>query len=297
MGCLIYRRASLEDKDGLPDINGESSFPSKLTKEELLAHYARDDFGFSAQMQCTPRPGRDRSFDTSWIRWGKVVGWEEERPRFEIRIEDFDPEIKGDSRVPGRPEKVVRLCMMNIVVMLDPAPTEQSDIRQDKGARNGVAVIGQDAYGRKFILETWAGREDPLDIINRLFSLCKKWGTNKVAIEEVNFSKLYRHWMIQESEKRKFFVHIMKLHPGKKDKDTRITGLIPGYKSGIYYHNQGKTLELVKEMAEYPYGATVDVLDIHAYDGKIGRPSSLEEEYEEAVRKRGNLGVSEVTGY
>jgi hypothetical protein len=253
----LYRRASLEDKDGNPDINGESTFPSKLTKRELLDHYKRDDFGFSAQMQCTPRPGRDRSFDPGWINWGKVVG--EERPRFEIRVEDYDPEVKGDTRVQGVPGRVVLLSMMNKVVMLDPAPTEQSEIRRDKGARNGIVVVGKDEFGRGFILESWAGREDPLVIIDKMFSLCKK---------------------------REFPVYITKLHPGKKDKDTRITGLIGGYKKGIYFHNQGSTVELVKEMAEYPYGATVDCLDIHAYDDKVSRPIGVEERLASAIMAR-----------
>jgi hypothetical protein len=195
-----------------------------------------------------------------------VVG--EERPRFEIRVEDYDPEVKGDTRVQGVPGRVVLLSMMNKVVMLDPAPTEK------------------DEFGRGFILESWAGREDPLVIIDKMFSLCKKWGTNKMAIEEVNFSKLYRHWIVQEMESREFPVYITKLHPGKKDKDTRITGLIGGYKKGIYFHNQGSTVELVKEMAEYPYGATVDCLDIHAYDDKVSRPIGVEERLASAIMAR-----------
>ena len=294
----LYRRAALEDADGNQDINGESIFSQKLTTPELLQHYNRDDFGFMSQMQCTPRPGRDRSFDPGWIKWGEVDYSNPERPRFRIREQDYDPSIRGDATLTETPPRTVPLSSMNKAVLLDPAPTEQNEIKKEKGARNGALVVGVDPWGRRYILQDWASRGDPLFVINEMFKLMDTWGTLTIGIEEVNFSKLYRHWLMQESRRRGQVVRVIKLAPGKRDKDTRITSLIPAYRSGLYYHAQGETKELVKEMVEYPYGSTVDLLDAHAYDHKIVRPVAAEEEEREQARRRtGAQGRSPATRY
>lgn len=294
----LYRRAALEDKHGDQDINGESIFPSKLTTAELRKHYDRDNFGYMSQMQCTPRPGKDQSFDAGWIRWGSVSYADPERPKFVIRDQDFDPSIKDQVRLGETPPQVVPISLMSKIVFLDPAPSEQRDINRDKKARNGALVVGMDAWGRKFVLEDWADRIDPLDVINQMFKLMDKWGTNVLGIEEVVFSILYRHWITEESFRRGRMVRMLKLKPGNKDKDTRITSLIPGYRQGLYYHNQGSTKALVKEMAEYPYGTTRDLLDAHAYDYKLQRPRTLEEEQHQALQARvASVGRNPVTGY
>lgn len=295
---LLYRRSALENEDGEPDVAGESIFPSKLSTEELRKQNERDPYGFSSQMQNTPSPGRDRNFDPKWIRWGKVDWKDPERPRFVIRTEDFDPDCVGEAKVIDRAPMIVALNQMNKAILWDPAPTEEGAIVRAKSARNALIAVGVDAWGRKFVLESWASRDDPISILNQAFRMMKKWGTNRLGIEEVNFSKIYRHWIVQEQFTRKFFVNVMKLKPGRMDKGTRITGLIPGHKSRLYYYNYGHTDELVKELVEYPYGATEDCLDALAYDYKVTRPKSPGEEYAVFARTRATgLGRNPVTGY
>lgn len=294
---VLYRRAALENEQGEPDIAGESIFPQKLTTAELRVQAERDPYGYSAQMQNMPMPGRDRQFDPKWIRWGQASA-AEENPEFIINTECYDPDIVGDPRLFEKPPPSVPLRLMRKALLFDPAPTESAEIARSKSARNGVDVIGKDPWGRVFVLESWASRTDPQSVITKLFSLMRKWGTCTLGIEEVNFSKLYRFWILADQYRHKFPVNIIKLPPGKRDKDTRISRLIPGFRQGLYYFNFGQTVELVKEVAEYPYGETRDCLDALAYDYKIGRPSSPEENYVEFAQKRTQvLGRNPVTGY
>lgn len=294
----LYRRAALENEDGEPDLSGESTFPQKLTTQELRAQAERDPYGFAAQMQNTPSPGRDRQFDPKWIRWGRVAAGYLDSPEFIINTESYDPDISGDPRLLEKPPPSVPLRLMRKALLFDPAPTESAEIARSKSARNGVDVVGIDPWGRVFVLETWASRTDPKSVIDQLFLLMQQWGTHTLGIEEVNFSKLYRHWIWSEQTRRKFPVSVIKLQPGKRDKDTRISRLIPGFRQGLYYFNYGQTTELVKEIVEYPYGETRDCLDALAYDEKIGRPPAPEENYVQFARTRQRVvGRSPVTGY
>lgn len=292
----LYRRSSLEDADGQENILGESTFPEKLTKEELLEHLERDDFGFMAQMQCTPRPGRDRSFDPKLIRWGEISGGE--RQMFRIRTEDYDSTIVGDVGLAERPPPVVPLGIMAKAVLLDPAPTEESEIRREKGARNGIVVPAKDPWGRRFVLDCWASRADPLEVIDQLFQMMDRWETDTVGIEEVNFSKLYRWWLLQEAQRRGRMVRVLQLKTGNRDKDTRIRSRIPGFRKGLYYFNRETTGPLVKELAEFPHGGTRDLLDALAYDDCVVRPETLAEHEQQVLADRIlEVGMNEVTGY
>lgn len=294
----LYRRAALENEEGEPDVNGKTSFPQKLSTEELLAHLAKDDFGFMSQMQCQPRPGRDRSFDTGWIRWGQVDWTDPERPKFRIRVEDYDSTIKGEATLVDPAPRVVPLSQMSKMVLLDPAPSDPTEISRGESSFNGFVVQGQDAWGRRFNLESLAVKVDPQEVLGLVFKLLDKWGTSTIGIEEVSFSKIYRWWLQQEAQRRGVFVNVVKLKPGRKDKEARILGLIQGYKAGLYYFNKGETKELVKQLAEYPYSTSRDCLDAHAYDYKLGRPSAPEELEFAALQERiEETGRSGVTGY
>jgi hypothetical protein len=300
----LYRRASLENTLGEPDVvSGESIFPTKLTTAELKQHYNRDPFGFQSQMQCQPRAGRDQSFDDSWDRYGDVINLENVDVRSYFRIEDesYDPNIVGDLDVPDTPPQVVPFSQMERVILWDPAPSEQREIARDKASRNGIVVLGHDCWGRKYVLEAVALRLDPYEMICEVFRLMEKWGTTTVGIEEVIFSKLYRHWMEREATSRGTHYQPLKLSPGKMDKDTRIKQMIPGMKQGLFYYNTEACAPLFKEKLEYPYSAAKDCLDAMSYHYRVARPEAPSEWEERVIRSQAlpsqNGGRCPVTGY
>lgn len=299
----LYRRSALEDTNGDPDVvNGESIFPTKLTTAELQRHYNRDPFGFSSQMQCIPRAGRDQSFQAEWDRFGTVKEGEDTgNPYFHIENEFYDPDIVSDVALTDPAPQNIYLSQMSKVLLFDPAPSEQRDINRERFARNAIIAIGIDAWGRKFVLESWADRLDLYDIIFKIFDLLEKWGTDTIAVEEVAFSKLYRHILERESERQGLSISVLKLKPGKLDKDTRIRGRIGDLRSGLYYFNRGECGPLMKEKDEYPYGSVVDCLDAWSYDDKVLQRPEAPQEYEARMfRQRGpasRIGSDPITGY
>jgi len=296
----LYRRAALENQEGEPDvISGESIFPEKLTTKELQRHHARDAFGFSSQMQCQPKAGKDQSFDEAWDRFGRMDFRDPERPVWIIDSADYSPDLVGDISLDEQAPQSVPLHQMSTTILFDPAPSEQRDIKRERHARNALVVVGHDCWGRKHILESWVGRLDPFDTIKIIFALMDKWGTDTIAIEEVIFSKLYRYWLTREAELSGRQISVKRLHPGKMDKDTRIRSRIPALRGGLYYFNAPECTPLLKEKMEYPYGSTVDCLDAWSYDDCVPRPEApseyqvrMEEEY--GPKSTGSRGV---TGY
>jgi hypothetical protein len=280
----LYRRSALEE--------GKSIFPEKWSTQELLIQQTRDPYGFGAQMMNQPRPGKEQSFDPAWLRWGLVKG-----DKFTISRPHYTENVPHPTEgIP--PPRSVRIANMQKAILLDPAPSEQTDRRREPGARNGLVVEGCDAWGRRYILETLGVRIDPLDVINLIFQLCDKWGTNLVGIEEVVFSLVYRHWLRREARLRNRHIRTFILKPGKRDKDTRITAKIPACREGVYYLNQEATQSFYQEYVEYPYGQTRDLLDAWAYDEEVVRRPLSSAEALERSYQQGDRGTRDaVTGY
>jgi hypothetical protein len=297
----LYRRSALENFIGQPDLNGESIFPTKLNKRELLIRASKNPVDFSAQMQCQPRPGKELAFDPSCLRWGKVQLDRDNKPYFTIEKNYYDPNINPAMDEKFEPPQAVYLDNMDVAVILDPAPSEASERRQEASARNGIIVVGMDPWGRRFALEAFGILADPYDVILKVFETMERWSTTKLGIEEVNFSKLYRKWIEQELKSGKHlefsngYINIKKLLTGGKRKDTRISGLIPAYRRGEWYLARDGCNELFVELTEYPHSRTRDILDAQAYtDMVLSRPESPSEHdrrmqhYSGRFRPRGN---------
>jgi hypothetical protein len=284
----VYRRSALEA--------GKSIFPQKLTTEELLLQQERDPFGFSSQMQCHPRPGREQNFQYSWLKWGHIPI---DQDRFIVRRECYNPDL---TVVPGeKPPRITNLDQMAKVILFDPAPSEQRDRNKERHARNALVVEGIDCWGRRYLLECWADRVDPYDVLRQLFKLCRKWGTNRVAIEEEVFSKLYRPLIRMHSElyEKSFHIQFVRLLTKKQDKDTRITAMIPKCREGLYYINEVGCEEWVQEYVEYPHSRTRDLLDAWAYDDQALRRPLTGVEVQDMVHRQGDAPSTRdsVTGY
>lgn len=268
----LYRRGALE--------NGESIIPSKWTTAELLRMQSLDPYNFAAQYLCRPMAGRDVSFQQEWFRYSRVVG-----DQIVIEEGSYDPacrEVELEEPAPQR----VNLGECHLCLLVDPAPTEQTDMRKEPGSRSALVMVAMDPWGRKHVLDLWVDRKDPLEVIHRMLSMLKEWQCDTAAIEKVVFSVLYRHWLQQEADRLGLYVRVLDLEPARRSKDTRINALIPPFKRGMVYLNRGATQmkEMVQELLEYPYGRTRDLLDALAYgDDVLRRPETPEEMHHRLV--------------
>jgi len=285
----LYRRSALELPDGTPDIDkGESIFPSKLSTIQLRSMYRRDAAKgdaavFWSQMQCLPKAGVDQSFDTEWVRWG-ACDPEEDDPTFHIEPPSYSKEVGWVVEEGEAPTRGVPLRLMHKALILDPAPSERTAQAREPRARNAILVEGIDCWGRRFLLEAWAKRADYMETISAAFHLSERWRADRLFVEEVNFSNVYRHWISREQKYDGRFpgrnLQAIPVSPKGRDKDTRILSRTAGWKSGLYYVNRGYCDQFLTGLAEYPYGETRDLLDCMGYDADPGvllRPESNRE--------------------
>ncbi len=301
----IYARKALEQD---PTTGKEhSSFPPKWSNQFLQAERERDPYEFNRQYQSTPQAGRETAFDPAWNRYGRVTERAGYR-RFTINDDSYDETISRCEDEPKAPQ-VSYLDACDGVLFWDPAPSEQADRNRERNARNGKVAVLLDPWGRYLIVEATGTRHDPLPELHHTIQMAERWGISKIAVEEVNFSKVYKHFgnHLLATDPRYQGLNIVFL-PQKRprsEKDTRIAGLMPDWSAGFVYLNEGTTEQLITEAREYPFSATRDILD--AFASRTNEPVALttpmtytqlqQRDAGDAMRAAGLDGRDAVTGY
>lgn len=307
---LVYTRSALEAPDGTPDpINGESIFPKKLSTKELRKQYKRDPVGFSSQMQNHPKAGKDTSFEMSWVRGFEIVT-KSGRPHIHIPDKWYDPDLTivrdEDLDYYERAPQTFPLSWLSATIILDPAQSRKSQKQAQRYARHGVIAAGLDPYGRRFVLEAAPFRAEPKETLETVIEMCLSHGIRRVAIEEVAFSEVYRHFLAYMLEKdpryKNLSLDIIPVEPAGRNKDSRVLSMIPFFRQGFYYCDPSLSRPLLQELQEYPYGMTVDCVDALAYlTEAVSRPETPTEmetsHARRAIMMGPDSGRDEVTGY
>lgn len=296
-GFRLYRRAALE--------NGQSSFPRTSnsvglgwTTEALLRMQELRPISFSAQMQNQPVAGEDTSFDTTKL---KRLTLESRNGTEGVRWLDHDPNLTVTDE---EPPPWVPLDELAKVLLVDPAPSTEGERKGEPNARNALVMKGLDAWGRRYWLSVWAGREGPIQRAHRILRILREWGTVRLAIEEVAAQKEIIPWVrdLARREYQGYPISYVPLKPGRREKDSRIAGLAGSVAGGWEGALDTCRPLILEEMIPYPYGPTRDILDAGSYDrdpGVVGRPESREEadEREWSDQDRLRQGIDPVTGY
>ena len=273
----IYHRSALEEGE---DGEEHSTFPEKWTTAELQKMRERDVYFFSAQMMCKPKAGREQSFDEEWLRYGMVDAREGEWT-FKIDSANYDPTLSEIELEAGESAPIwVPLPWMAKTLLWDPAPSEQSDKNKEQRARNGLVLAGKDPWGRVFGLSAKGYREDPERMIRIAILTCIHWGCTRVAVEEVNFSKIYKHFAryLMRHEFKDYEITFIPQKEERRSKDARIMGLIPLFRAGFVYLNEPACRQMKLEYKEYPYRSTRDLIDALAmHKDVLFRPNLPEE--------------------
>lgn len=260
-GYVLFRRAALENEAGQADLNGEPVL-RRYQKSELLAAAERDFAEFSSQMMCRPLPAGELSLDAGALRWYQII--------------DDTIHIEPQFVRPGEPPRV-HLSRLRKALILDPAPTEPSEVKAAPRSRNAVIVLGVDSYGRKFVLQTVARRSALPDTCDLLFQLAHKWDADLLLVEEVNFSVSYRHWVLLMQQPGQKWAGVSltprPVDPQRKDKIKRILDMAPGFRRGDYYFNRTGCTDLHNEFLMFHPGASeIDCLDALAYNHYVHPP-------------------------
>lgn len=234
----------------LPD--GSILFPELITRETLAT--ARELYGeymFSCLYQNNPRDISNQNFNVEDLRF-----WRWSTDEESVILYDSDGGILED----------VAIELLDINVSVDLAVAEK--VTND---RNAIVTTGTTPSGRVVVLDTWVKRCTPLDVIERLLWLNKRYHPRQVGIEGVAYQKAFKYFLKDELERRLEYMNIIELKAipskrgtGNNSKEMRIRGLQPIAATGRLYILPTQH-ELRNELADFPLGEHDDCADALAH--------------------------------
>jgi predicted phage terminase large subunit-like protein len=228
----------------------EPIFPAKFSLKDLEDLKRRNKKIYSAQYANNPEEF-DTTFDNLWLRFYDVYG--------PGRISY----MKGEEKV------IIHTQECDINIFCDPA-------MKGKGA---LLVTAGDKDGNIFILEALKYEWRPPELTSKIFQLVQKWRPRTVAIEEVLFSGLFKHWFESEMKLRGIRFHVSPVHTKGKEKSARVRGLTNYFMAGkIFFHTS--QLDLIQEYKEFGDTDDYHMLDALAYGPEIWRKPLDQKQWE-----------------
>lgn len=205
LGCYVDHRF----REFLADIGKKTNLPDGAPIWERFTSETLDDirkvshFDFNHQYLNIEVSDSDRRFrkeDIKYFNIGTDRG--EEAAIAKIGADSFTTRISNLYRT----------------MTIDPATGE--NVRTDESA---ITVCGQDKKtGCVYVLDAWAGRVLPFDLIDKIFEMVEKHNPHIVSPEDVSFQKTLKHFLKAEMMKRGVHFQIRPVKPGTKSKGSRI---------------------------------------------------------------------------
>jgi hypothetical protein len=148
------------------------------------------------------------------------------------------------------------LSELSIFIFTDPSMGES--ITADE---TGIIVVGIDQKFNIFILETIKKRLLPPAYVDEIFRLNLQYHPEVIAIEEVNFSGIYKYWIQEKSKELRTHPPIRSYKPGnKRTKIGRIRSLSHFFSAGQIYTHEGMH-DFRDEYEQFPMGNSEHLLD------------------------------------
>jgi len=241
LGCYVDQRyrdflASVGKATTLDD--GEPIWPYDekrgcgFTVKELEAIRADSEYDFTHQylnLEVSDEMRRFRKEDIKYFSWTTN------------RYGERCVLVKTDETTIVRPLKDLYISMT-----IDPATGEDSAVR--KSDESAITVCGDDRKtGAKFVLDAWAKRALPSDLMNKIFEMAAEWKPNVVAPEDASYQKTLKWYLKKEQNERGVYFKITPVKPGIKGKARRIDALQPYVRNQQVYFTKGQT-KLVREL-------------------------------------------------
>lgn len=238
----LFIRGAIED--------GQPIWPERFSMETLAQMRAdMGEYNFSCLMMNNPRNADLQDFNVQDLRFW---GWKDAR---EDTVVLYHPDGTTDE---------VPLDELDISTSLDPAPAEK--ISAD---RNAIVTVGTTPKGDAVVLDAWARRCSPLEMIEYLFAVRSRWHPRVFGIEDVAYQKVIKHFLRAEANRRNAYFNVQPLKPGGKNKQ-HIKGLQPVAATGhLYVHPTQHVLRT--ELADWPLGEHDDVADALALNMQMWR--------------------------
>ena len=234
LGCYVDHRfrqflADIGKKTLLED--GEPIW-QRFTAQTLEDIRKVSTFDFSHQYLNVEVSDSDRRFRKEDIMY------------YNYGVEHGKPVLIGKDVVGSGNTFHVPLSRLHITMTVDPATGEHN-----KTDESAITVCGHDPKtGVVFVLDAWAGRVLPFDLIDKILEMAVEHNPRVVAPEDVSFQKTFKHFLKRQMIERGVHFPIRPVKPGPKSKGSRIIdALQPFVQNQQLYFLRGQR-QLVDEL-------------------------------------------------
>ncbi len=264
-----FVRGAIED--------GQPIFPQKFSLGRLAT--IRDaptmgEYSFSCQYMNNPRNVELQDFNVQDLRFWR---WSRDEANVVLYASD------------GTIHEIVPVEKLDITVTVDLAPAEK--ITSD---RNAVTVTGTTTFGDVIVLEAWARRCTPLELIDKLFGVKQRYTPRVFGIESVGYQKAFKYFLTAEATRREAYLNIFEIKAiGKKE--IRIRGLQPIAATGHLYIDP-RQHELRNEFADFPLGQYDDLVDSLSMHLQLWRGPVSAKRWNKVTEERHRL-LRDIDGY
>src|SRR5436190_13288241 len=234
--------------------DGAPIWPERFDAQSLDdIRYKIGSFKFSCQYLNKPHDPESTSFDEKWLRY----------------YERF-----GEAVVNPNTGTQTPIAALRITARCDPAISEKAG-----AARSAIIVDGVAADERVYVLEAWAKRVQPFEMIEKLFEFQEQYNLESIGIESVAYQRILKPVIERECERRGIWINVVELKPDSRErKFNRIRGkLQPSLERGLIWVRTDMQ-DLLDEYRMFPNGPTVDLLDALAYGEDMWSKPFTEEE-------------------
>jgi len=237
----VYYRQAIED--------GEPIFPEMYTLKWLLRKQEVDPYLFANQWMNNPTDPSVVELKPGWLQYYKrgdnavIIG------------------LNGD-------RENVPLGFMNIYMTVDPRHTLANTRAEKLTSRNAITVGGIDHHRRRFLLEEWASRSGPSELVKKMLEMWQRWrhfGIISCGIESFGYQAALQPLAL-EIWRDETYKPRLELLPRDttKSKNNRIRGGTDFFAEDKAFIHRSHVY-FKEEYDTFPHGRTKDVLDCWAW--------------------------------
>jgi phage terminase large subunit-like protein len=222
-------------------VDGEIVFPELITPEMLaIKRKALGEYRFSCWYLLKPRDSEKQNLNVQDIRFWD---WSDAS---ESAINLLNPS--------GEVIDVWSTSQLDITTTVDLAAAEKAS-----SDRNAIVTVGVSPKGQAIVLDTFVKLCTPIEVIDHLFWLAKRYTPRSFGIEDVAYQKALKYFVRQRAIDEEMWLHVVPVRPPAKAK-SHIRGLQPIMATGrLYVHPTQHVLR--NELAEFPLGEHDDAAD------------------------------------
>lgn len=239
-----FIRAAIED--------GQPIWPERFSLDTLAL--IRDDphmgeYMFSCLYMNNPRNPDVQDFNVQDLRFWRFSADEE-------HVVLYDKN--------GAIYKTVEIAKLDVVTTVDVRYGDKLTTDRD-----AIVTCGCTPEGDAIVLDAWAKRSNPLEVVSHLIQVIKRYKPRCVGIQKVGYEMSLKWFLQAACEREGVYANVVPVKPGGPAK-THIRGLQPVAATGHLYILPTHHI-LRQELAEYPLGQYDDVADTLALQLQLWR--------------------------